>query len=182
MTRDVMPAKNTSFAESMTAELMDFIQSQARALSRADLEPLIVDLPRLRALLTEVAPRSPSLTEQCEFLALVVENESAKLNGDSIPQHVAEAAFALLYLQRATDLIPDLIPGLGLLDDAMIVNMVLRRNEHAFRSYSHASRLSWSAAACNIEELLSVVSPLRLSSVCRTARSESQRGLSELTS
>ena len=51
---------------------------------------------------------------------------------------VGEAAFALLYFQRATDLIPDSIPGMGLLDDAMIVRIVLGRHEHAFKSSSHA--------------------------------------------
>jgi uncharacterized membrane protein YkvA (DUF1232 family) len=177
-----MYTKHISFAELMTEELMDFIESQARALSHADLEALILDLAGLRSRLTEVAQRYPNFTEQFEFLALVVETESTKLNGDSIPQHVTEAAFALLYFQRAADLIPDMIPGLGLLDDAMIVNMVLRRNERAFRAYSHASRLSWSAVVCNIEELLSVVSPLRLNALCRSARGESQRGLWEATS
>ena len=47
---------------------------------------------------------------------------------------MGEAAFALLYFQRATDLIPDSIPGMGLLDDAMIVRIVLGRHEHAFKS------------------------------------------------
>ena len=46
---------------------------------------------------------------------------------------MAEAAFALLYFQRAIDLIPDSIPGLGLLDDSMIVEMVLRGQETAFK-------------------------------------------------
>ena len=49
---------------------------------------------------------------------------------------MAEAAFALFYFQSPTDLIPDSIPGMGLLDDAMIVSMVLRCHEHAFKRSS----------------------------------------------
>ena len=56
---------------------------------------------------------------------------------------VGEAAFALLYFQRATDLIPDSIPGMGLLDDAMIVRIVMGRHEQAFKSSSHGYNLSW---------------------------------------
>ena len=54
---------------------------------------------------------------------------------------VGEAAFALLYFQRATDLIPDSIPGMGLLDDAMIVRIVLGRHEPAFKFSPHGYKL-----------------------------------------
>jgi hypothetical protein len=77
---------------------------------------------------------------------------------------VGEAAFALLYFQRATDLIPDSIPGMGLLDDAIIVRIVLDRHEHAFKSSPDAYNLSWPAPSFEVDQLLSVVSPLRLTS------------------
>jgi hypothetical protein len=77
---------------------------------------------------------------------------------------VGEAAFALLYFQRTTDLIPDSIPGLGLLDDAMIVRIVLGRHEEAFKSGSYGYKLSWPAPSFDVDQLLSVVSLLRLTS------------------
>jgi hypothetical protein len=75
---------------------------------------------------------------------------------------VGEAAFALLYFQRASDLIPDSIPGMGLLDDAMIVRIVLGRHEQAFKINPHGDKLSWPAPRFDVDQLLSVVSPLRL--------------------
>ena len=89
---------------------------------------------------------------------------AAALNPDLDTDPVAEAAFALLYFQRATDLIPDSIPGMGLLDDAIIVGLVLRRHDHAFRGSSHAYKLPWPAPSFGVDQLLSVISPLRLTS------------------
>ena len=87
---------------------------------------------------------------------------------------VGEAAFALLYFQRATDLIPDSIPGMGLLDDAMLVRIVRGRHEHAFKSSSHAYKLSWPTPSFDVDQLLSVVSPLRLTSFYLSMATESR--------
>ena len=79
---------------------------------------------------------------------------------------MAEAAFALLYFQRATDLIPDSIPDMGLSDDSMIVSIVLRRQEHAFKRSSHGHLLRWPEPRFDVDQLLSVISPLRVTSFC----------------
>jgi len=103
----------------------------------------------------------PYLADQLQFLSLVVEDQVVR---DPAGEMVGEAAFALLYFQTATDLIPDPIPGMGLLDDAMIVSLVLRRHEDAFKRSSHAHKLHWPLPTFDIDQLLSVVSPLRLDS------------------
>ena len=165
-----MPTNYISMIEAITAELVEFIESRARALSRADLERLILDLPLLRRRLTEISSQTyPYLADQVEFLSMVVEHEVAEGSRRPVPPAVGEAAFALLYFQDSADLIPDSIPGLGLLDDATIVNMVLRRHEDAFRSYSHGEKLWWPAPCFDIDELISVVSSQRLATVCRSA-------------
>jgi uncharacterized membrane protein YkvA (DUF1232 family) len=149
----------------MTTELIDFIQSQACGLSPADLDRLIVDLPVLRERSTKIPSQTyPYLFDQLEFLSLVVKDRVAGLNRDLTAQTVAEAAFALLYFQNPTDLIPDSIPGMGLLDDAMIVSMVLRCHEHAFKRSSDAYKLRWPILSFDIDHLLVVISPLRMSS------------------
>jgi uncharacterized membrane protein YkvA (DUF1232 family) len=73
----------------------------------------------------------PYLADELQFLSLVVED---LLVCDRAGEILGEAAFALLYFQRSTDLIPDSMPGMRLLDDAIIVRIVLGRHEHAFKS------------------------------------------------
>jgi uncharacterized membrane protein YkvA (DUF1232 family) len=162
---ETMTTKSTDFKQIMTAELTGFIQSQARVLSFAHLNRSVIDLPALRERFAKIPSETyPYLSDQLEFLCLFVEEQIVGRNRDAAEEPVAEAAFALLYFQRSTDLIPDSIPGMGLLDDAIIARIVLGRHEHAFKSSSHAYKLSWPAPSFDVDQLLSVVSPLRLTS------------------
>ena len=162
-----MTTKFTDFKKSMTTELTNFIQSQARGISLADLDRLIIDLPALRERLGKIPSQTYAcLSDKLEFLCLFVEEQVVGRNHDLAEEPVAEAAFALLYFQRSTDLIPDSIPDMGLLDDAMIVSLVLHRQEHVFKGSSHASMLRWPEPRFDVDQLLSVISPLRVTSFC----------------
>lgn len=164
---ETMTTKFTNFKESMTTELTNFIQSQARALSPMVLDRLITDLPALSKRFAKIPLQTyPYLSDKLEFLCLFVEEQVVERNRDLAEEPVAEAAFALLYFQRATDMIPDSIPHMGLLDDAMIVSMVLHRHEQAFKGCSHAYMLGWPEPRFDVDQLLSVISPLRLSLFC----------------
>ena len=157
-----MTTKIADFKETMTSEIGSFIESQARAVSIADINRLIVDLPALREQFSNIPAQAyPKLADQLQFLSLVVEEQVVR---DPAGQMVGEAAFALVYFQRATDLIPDPIPGMGLLDDAMIVRIVLSRHEQAFKLSPHGYKLCWAAPSFDVDQVLSVVSPLRLTS------------------
>lgn len=157
-----MTTKVTHFKETMTSEIDSFVERQARAVSIPDINRLIADLPALRERFAKIpAQTCANLADQLQFLSLVVEDQVVRDPGG---QMVGEAAFALLYFQRATDLIPDSIPGIGLLDDAMIVRIVLGRHEQAFKFSPHGYKLSWPAPSFDVDLLLSVVSPLRLTS------------------
>ena len=162
-----MITKLTDFKVSMLTELTSFIQSQAAALSLADLDRLIVESPALRERFAGIPlDRYPYLSDQLEFLLLFVEEHVVGRSRDLTEEPVGEAAFALLYFQRTTDLIPDSIPGLGLLDDAMIVGLVLRRREEAFRRTLYGYKLRWPEPKFDVDQLLSVISPLRVTSFC----------------
>ncbi len=148
----------------MISEITNFVRHQARALSMGDLERLLVDLPSLRQRFARIPEhRYPFLAEQLRFLSRFVEEEIGR---GQVGEIVGEAGFALLYFQRATDLIPDSIPGLGLLDDAIIVRIVLHRHAKAFESSLHAQGLSWPTPSFDVDQLLSVVSPIRFDSFC----------------
>lgn len=160
-----MTTKATDFKERITQELSDFIRCQASSLSVADLDRLIADLPALRERFAKIPLRTNEyLSDQLEFLCRFVEEQV--VGRDLAEVAVGEAALALLYFQRATDLIPDSIPDMGLSDDAMIVSMVLRRQEHAFKGSSHAYMLRWPQPRFDVDQLLSVISPLRVTSFC----------------
>ena len=71
-----MTTKSTDFKKIMTAELTGFIQSQARVLSLADLNRLVIDLPALRECLAKIPSETyPYLSDQLEFLCLFVEEQ-----------------------------------------------------------------------------------------------------------
>jgi uncharacterized membrane protein YkvA (DUF1232 family) len=162
-----MTTKTTDFKERMAKELTDFIRCQASSLSVADLDRLIADLPALRERFAKIPAQTyPYLSDQLEFLYRFVEEQVVGRNRDLAEEAVAEAAFALLYFQRATDLIPDSIPDMGLSDDSMIVSIVLRRQEHAFKRSSHGHLLRWPEPRFDVDQLLSVISPLRVTSFC----------------
>src|SRR5499427_663319 len=157
-----MTPSSSDFRERIAGEIAGFIQNQARAMSITAIERLIADLPALRERFAKIPVQThPNLAHQLQFLSLVVEDLAVR---DPAGEIVGEAAFALLYFQRATDLIPDPIPGLGLLDDAIVVRIVLGRHEDAFKSSSHGYKLSWAAPSFDVDQLLSVISPLRLTS------------------
>jgi uncharacterized membrane protein YkvA (DUF1232 family) len=157
-----MTTKVTDFKKTMTSEIGSFIEREACAVSIADIKRLIVDLPALRERFAKIPMKTyPNLADQLQLLSLVVEEQVVR---DPAGQLLGEAAFALLYFQRATDLIPDSIPGMGLLDDAMIVRIVLGRYEQAFKFNPHGYKLSWPAPSFDVDQLLAVISPLRLTS------------------
>jgi len=59
-----------------------------------------------------------------------------KGNYRNIPyKAIAAVAFTILYVLNVVDLVPDFIPGLGLLDDATVVGLCLKLVSHDLELY-----------------------------------------------
>jgi uncharacterized membrane protein YkvA (DUF1232 family) len=72
------------------------------------------------------------LKRQTRLIMQTIEFAARLQFEDPLPTYLAEGGFAMLYLIREEDLIPDLIPGIGLIDDAILVKRVFYRNEADF--------------------------------------------------
>lgn len=81
------------------------------------------------------------LRRRLELLATFCE-EAARDGSTGTPAH-REAAFALLYFLKAFDRVPDTLPEVGLLDDAMIVQFVLQRHATTLRAHWLRRRRIW---------------------------------------
>ncbi len=103
------------------------------------------DLTGLRQLLPQVRKKAAAITdstrlrERVELLSRFFE-ESADTGGTAERR---ETAFVLFYFLKGYDLIPDALPEIGLLDDALLVETVWHRNQLALRSHWAAQGRPW---------------------------------------
>lgn len=118
----------------MNDELQGFITDGARRITPAHLDKLVRLLPNIRLAVTQVT-QFPDLPDQVEFLAEIIEDFHAGLNRSVPFTAIAESAFALFYLRKVTDIIPDSIPKAGFVDDAAIVAAVFENYKRPFLKY-----------------------------------------------
>jgi uncharacterized membrane protein YkvA (DUF1232 family) len=123
----------------MNDELKRFIADGASRITPARLEKLIRLLPEIRLAVTQVHG-FPHLADQVEFLAEIIEDFYSGLSRDIPYMAIAESAFALLYLRKNVDIIPDAIPGMGRADDAAIVTTVFENYKQPFLKHVLAQR------------------------------------------
>jgi uncharacterized membrane protein YkvA (DUF1232 family) len=115
----------------MKQDLHQFILDGARRITPRYVSKLVRHLPEIRLVATQVA-EFPQLTDQVEFLAELIEDFHSGLNQNVPYTAIAEAAFALSYLRKAVDIIPDRIPDIGYADDAAIITAVFETYKEAF--------------------------------------------------
>ena len=120
-------------------ELRDFIYDGARRITPAHLDKLVRVLPKIRLSVTQVT-EFPNLPDQVEFLAEMIEDFHAGLNR-SIPfTAIAESAFALFYLRKATDMLSNSEQS-GYADDAAIITAVLESYKQPFLKHVLARKV-----------------------------------------
>jgi uncharacterized membrane protein YkvA (DUF1232 family) len=115
----------------MRQDLEKFIVEGARQVTPARLGRLIRQLPEIRLMATQVTD-FPQLPDQVEFLAQLIEDFYSGLSPDIPYTAIAEGAFALSYLRKGIDIIPDSISGVGYADDAAIINLVFETYKQPF--------------------------------------------------
>ncbi len=125
-------------------ELEEYISHGSRKMSGRDLEGFREHLPALQLKLIEIhAPKQPHLIKQVELLIRFVEDVADGVWKSAPYVTLAEALFALDYLLKGVDIIPDSIPGIGYSDDSGIVRSILARSEAHFEEYCAANNLHW---------------------------------------
>jgi uncharacterized membrane protein YkvA (DUF1232 family) len=115
----------------MRQDVEKFILEGARRITPVRLERMIRLLPEIRLMATQVT-EFPQLPDQVEFLAQLIEDFYSGLSPDIPYTAIAEAAFALSYLRKGIDIIPDSISGVGYADDAAIINVVFETYKQPF--------------------------------------------------
>ena len=73
------------------------------------------------------------LRSRLDILALYLDETAAERA--TLSPAIRESAFALLYFLKGFDRIPDSVPEIGLLDDALVVQVVFQRHEAALRGH-----------------------------------------------
>lgn len=126
------------------ADFHEFITKHAGEINPRKIRELVSRLPAMRAKFREVeTPAFPRTPAQLDLLADAVEAFASGINEELPLVAAAEAAFAINYLNRNVDVVPDVIPELGFADDATIAALVLARNEVAFRRFAAAKGVEW---------------------------------------
>jgi uncharacterized membrane protein YkvA (DUF1232 family) len=115
----------------MKQDLDQFIVDGARRITPQYVNKLVRQLPEIRLVATQIV-EFPHLTDQVEFLVELIEDFHSGLNQNVPYTAIAEAAFALSYLRKGVDIIPDGIPGSGYADDAAIITTVFETYKEAF--------------------------------------------------
>jgi uncharacterized membrane protein YkvA (DUF1232 family) len=115
----------------MKQDLHQFILDGARRVTPRYVGKLIRQLPEIRLMATQVA-EFPHLADQVGFLAELIEDFHSGLSQEVPYTAIAEAAFALSYLRKGADIIPDRIPDIGYADDAAIITTVFETYKKTF--------------------------------------------------
>jgi len=90
-------------------------------------------------------PEFPHLKRQTNFLVRYAEDVLDGAYPCSDLQAIAETVFALGYLLKEVDIIPDSVPGMGLADDSVVLRAALMGHEEEFRAFAKKEDLDFSA-------------------------------------
>ena len=126
------------------ADFHEFIAQGAMRLTPREVHRLVAELPDLREQFRRLRGSPyPETERQLWFLSEVVDRVWTGTHADLPYGAALEAAFAITYFVRDSDLIPDSLGPIGLTDDSAVVQAVLARNAGAFEAFGAATKLAW---------------------------------------
>jgi uncharacterized membrane protein YkvA (DUF1232 family) len=116
-----------------TADIDEFILAGSSGIRSEDLRAITKESPCVYEKI--YAAREAGLSDLNAHTRLIMQTLefSARSHAvDPLPAYLAEGTFAAQYLLKEHDLIPDQVPGIALIDDAILIKRVFSRNELEF--------------------------------------------------
>jgi uncharacterized membrane protein YkvA (DUF1232 family) len=113
-----------------SAHIDEFILAGSSGIQAADMRAITKESQFIYGKIH--AARPPRLSElkyHSRLMMRALEFATRSHALDPLPAYLAEGTFAVQYLLEGDDFIPDRIPGIGLIDDAMLIKRVFLRNK-----------------------------------------------------
>jgi uncharacterized membrane protein YkvA (DUF1232 family) len=132
-------------AQQGVESISDYVEQCASLLTPEHFEQVRGELPILNLQFTAISARQfPHLQQQLKLLTDFLEDTAAGIFLDGSVASRKETAFALRYMIKEADIIPDSVPEIGYADDSLIVRTVLGRHQDVFRDYCRFRKIRWS--------------------------------------
>ena len=115
----------------------EFVIRGGQGVTAGEMEAFRRRLPFLKVKAETLdVPEFPHLQSQIRFLAHYAEDVLDEVYPCSDLEAIAETVFALDYLLKEVDIIPDSVPHVGFADDSAVLRAVLKGHESEFRAFS----------------------------------------------
>jgi len=122
----------------------EFVEHGGRRMTREDLEAVLRDRDRLTARVREFSALSRFEKEVALAIALLRDHRSGAYRIFPF-WSLGIITFALQYVLKPVDIIPDVLPEIGQLDDAAVLShglAMVTRELHAYKVWKMANRLA----------------------------------------
>jgi uncharacterized membrane protein YkvA (DUF1232 family) len=124
------------FGKQTPSRLKRTLERWSKHLTIRSIVKLVVHRKRVNATLQEIPVRMQRVTNQVR-LVLELIDDFAEGTYRNVPWHsMAVAAGAILYSVSPTDIVPDVLPLVGSLDDLFVIGLALKLIEKDLRTYA----------------------------------------------